>query len=132
MMERRILFVEDDANFRKVFTRLIREALAPERLDVAFVEAGTLAEARTRLREGGLDAALIDVTMPDGNGLELVGEINDGGVGDHQPTLVLTANLGTFVAARAVEMGAMGTLSKVVSVPETVDAIKRLLDAGGG
>jgi response regulator of citrate/malate metabolism len=45
------------------------------------VEAGTLAEARSRLREGGLDAALIDVTMPDGNGLGLVGEIHDGGVG---------------------------------------------------
>jgi len=28
-MERRILFVEDDANFRKVFTRLMREALPP-------------------------------------------------------------------------------------------------------
>ena len=41
-MERRILFVEDDANFRELFTRLLREALAPERLDVAFVEVGSL------------------------------------------------------------------------------------------
>jgi CheY-like chemotaxis protein len=39
-MERRILFVEDDANFRELFTRLLKEALAPERLDVAFVEVG--------------------------------------------------------------------------------------------
>ena len=132
VMERRILFVEDDANFRKVFTRMLREALAPEQLDVAFVEAGSAAEARARLREGGLDAALIDITLPDGNGLDLVQEINDGGVGDHQPTLVLTANLETFVAARAMEVGARGALSKVVSVPETVDAIKRLVDAGGG
>jgi hypothetical protein len=46
-MERRILFVEDDANFREVFTRLLREALASEQLDVAFVEAGSAAEART-------------------------------------------------------------------------------------
>ena len=78
------------------------------------------------------DAALIDVELPDGSGLDLVREINDGGVGDHQPTLVLTANLRTFVAARAMEMGARGALSKVVSVPETVDAIKRLVDAEGG
>ena len=128
-MERRVLFVEDDANFREVFTRLIREALAPERLDVAFVEAGTLAEARTRLREGGLDAALIDVTLPDGDGLDLVGEINNGGVGDHIPTLVLTASLETSVAGRAMEAGARGALSKVVSMPETVEAIERLFDA---
>jgi CheY-like chemotaxis protein len=124
-MERRVLFVEDDANFREVFTRLIWEALSPERLDVAFVETGTLAEARTRLREGGLDAALIDVTMPDGNGLELVGEIHDGGVGDRIPTLVMTASLETSVAGRA-----RGALSKVVSMPEAADAIKRLTDAG--
>ena len=122
--------VEDDANFREVFAHLLREALAPEHPeDVAFVGAGSVAEPRSRLKEGRLDAALIDVALPDGNGLELVGEINDGGVGDHQPTLVLTANLGTFVAARAVEMGARGALSKMVSVPETVDAIKTLVDA---
>ena len=128
-MERRVLFVEDDANFRKVFTRLMREALAPERLAVAFVEAGTLAEARTRLREGGLDAALIDVTMPDGHGLDLVGEIHDGGVGRPIPTLVLTASLDTSVAGRAIEARARGALSKVVSMPETVEAIERLFDA---
>jgi CheY-like chemotaxis protein len=130
-MERRILFVEDDANFREVFTRLLREALAPERFDVTFVEAGSAAEARARLREGGLDGALIDITLPDGNGLELVAEINDGGVvGRPIPTLVLTASLETTVAGRAMEAGARGALSKLVSVPETVDALKRLTDAG--
>jgi two-component system, OmpR family, catabolic regulation response regulator CreB len=77
-MEKRILLVEDNAEFRKAFTRAVRLALAPEQLDVAFVETGSLVEARTRLREGGPDAAMIDVTMPDGDGLDLVREINDG------------------------------------------------------
>jgi CheY-like chemotaxis protein len=129
-MERRILFVEDDASFREVFTRMLREALAPEHLDVTLVEAGSAAEARARLREGGLDAALIDITLPDGNGLDLVEEIHDGGPGNHIPTLVLTATLDTSVAARAVEAGARGALSKVVSVPEIMDAIKRLTESG--
>ena len=125
-MERRVLFVEDDANFREVFTRLMREALAPEQLDVAFVEAGSAAEARARLREGGLDAALIDITLPDGNGLDLVGEINNGGVGDHIPTLVLTGTLETSVAGRAMEAGARGAFSKLAAMSETVDALMRL------
>jgi two-component system, OmpR family, catabolic regulation response regulator CreB len=124
-MEKRILLVEDDAEFRQAFTRALRLALAPEQLDVAFVESGSLAEARARLREGGLDAALIDMTLPDGNGLDLVREINDGGP-IRIPTLVLTAGLDTSVAARAVEAGAQGVQSKVVSMPETVEAIKRL------
>jgi CheY-like chemotaxis protein len=125
-MRRRVLFVEDDANFREVFTRLMKEALAPEQLDIAFVEAGTLAEARTRLRKGALDAALIDVTMPDGDGLDLVGEINNGGVGDHIPTLVLTGTLETSVAGRAMEAGARGAFSKLAAMSETVDALMGL------
>lgn len=127
-MEKRILLVEDDASFRGVFTHALGEALATEGLEVAFVEAGSLAEARVRLREGSLDIALIDVGMPDGNGLDLVGEINDGGVGPRIPSLVLTAGLDTSVAGRAIEAGAMGALSKLASIPDTVDAIKRLTE----
>jgi CheY-like chemotaxis protein len=125
----RILLVEDDARFREIFTHALREALALERLDVALVGVGTLSEARERLREGGLDAALIDVRMPDGDGLELVREIHDGGVGIPIPTVVLTAYMSPKVAARAMEAGARGAISKVVSVEETVDAIKRLTNA---
>jgi two-component system, OmpR family, catabolic regulation response regulator CreB len=128
-MLKRILFVEDNSDFRRAFTQALGEALAPEQLDVAFVEAGSLAEARARLRAGGLDAALIDVTMPDGNGLDLVREMNNG-ADTSIPTLVLTANLDTSVAGRAMEVGAMGALSKLASMPETVGAIKRLTDAG--
>ena len=128
-MEKRILLVEDDASFRGVTARALGKALASEHLDVSFVEAGTLAEARVRLKEGGLDAALIDVTLPDGDGLELVGEIHDGGVGSPIPTMVLAASLETSVAGRAIEQGARGALSKLASMPVTVDSIKRLIDA---
>ena len=129
-MGKRILLVEDDAAFRRVFVPATREALGDEGLVVEFVEAGTLAEARVRLREGGLDTALIDVTMPDGDGLELVGEIHDGGVGSPIPTMVLTASLETSVAGRAIERGARGAFSKLASMSETIAAIKRLTNAG--
>ena len=129
-MAKRILFVEEDAGFRRVFPHAMREALGDEGFGVSFVEAGSLAEARSRLREGGLDAALIDVRLPDGNGLELVEEIDDGGPGRRIPTLVLAANLETSVAVRAMEAGARGVLSKLASIPETVDALKRLTAAG--
>ena len=80
-MEKRLLLVEDDARFREAFTGAVGRTLALEGLDVAFVEAGSLAEARARLREGGLDAALIDVTLPDGDGLDLVRDIDSGAAG---------------------------------------------------
>jgi CheY-like chemotaxis protein len=128
-LEKRILLVEDNANFRDVFARVLERALAADTLDLTFVEVGSLGEARARLREGGLDAALIDVRLPDGDGLELVGELNNGAV-PRIPTLVLTAYLDPTVAAQAMDAGAQGALSKVVSVPDTVEAIKRLFEAG--
>lgn len=127
-MGKRVLLVEDNAEFRQVFAHALGMALAAEQLDFTFVESGSMAEARERLREGRLDAALIDVTLPDGNGLDLVREINDG-VTDHIPTLVLTAGLDHSVAARAVEAGAQGAQSKTVSMPETVDTVKRLTNS---
>ena len=129
-MGKRILLVEEDAGFRRVFTHAVKEALGDEGLGVAFVEAGSLAEARSRLREGGLDAALIELTMPDGNGLRLVGEIHDGGVGRPIPTLVLTASLDASVAVEALEAGARGALSKLAPMREATDTIRRLTDAG--
>jgi CheY-like chemotaxis protein len=126
-LQMRILLVEDDTRFREVFARILGRTLASEHLDVTFVESGTLAEARARLLEGSLDAALIDVTMPEGDGLDLVGEIHDGGAGSTIPTLVLTASLDASVAGRAMEQGARGALSKVASMPETVAAIERLV-----
>jgi DNA-binding NarL/FixJ family response regulator len=122
--------VEDDAAFRRVFTHAIREELGDEGLGVAFVEAGSLAEARSQLREGGLDAALIDVRLPDGNGLDLVGEIHDGGVGSPIPTLVLTASLDASVAVVALDAGARGALSKLAPMREATHAIRRLTEVG--
>ena len=129
-MGKRILFVDEDAGFRRVFTHAMREALGDEGFGVAFVEAGSRAEARSRIREGGLDAALIDVRLPDGNGLGLVGEIHDGGVGSPIPTLVLTASLDASGAVEALAAGARGALSKLAPMREAVDAIRRLTEAG--
>jgi two-component system catabolic regulation response regulator CreB len=125
-MGERILLVEDNGGFRRTFSRALGLALAAEQIDVTLVESGSLAEARERLREGGLDAAIIDVTLPDGNGLDLVREINEG-TPFRIPTLVLTAGLDHSVAARAVEAGVQGAQSKAVSIPETAEAVKRLI-----
>jgi DNA-binding NarL/FixJ family response regulator len=41
----------------------------------------------------------------------------------------LTAYLDHKVAARAMDAGAKGALSKVISMPETAEAIMRLIDS---
>ncbi len=127
-VQKRLLLVEDDARFREVFALTTAEALAKERLEVAFVEAGSLAEARARLREGGLDGALINATLPDGDGLALVREIHDGRSHPPVPTLVLAESLDPSVAVRALEAGTQGALWKVTAVAQTVEVVTRLTD----
>jgi two-component system KDP operon response regulator KdpE len=131
-METRLLLVDDDEAFREAFARKLQLALAPE-LNVSFAQADSLAEAHTLLNqeEDGLDAALIDIGLPDGDGLDLVRELN--GHGERitsLPMLVIMANLEHSVAARAIEAGARGVLSKVVSMRETAEAVQRLIGAG--
>jgi CheY-like chemotaxis protein len=130
-MQTRILLVEDNEEFREAFARMLELELAPK-LDVAFAQADSLAEAHALLREeDGLSAALIDVGLPDGDGLDLVRELEGDGLGiPALPTLVITANPEHSVATQAIEAGARGVLSKVVSMKETAETVQLLVGEG--
>jgi CheY-like chemotaxis protein len=130
-MQTRILLVEDNEDFRAAFARMLELELAPE-LDVAFAQADSIAGAHALLQEeDGLDAALVDVGLPDGDGLDLVRELEGDGLGiPALPTLVITANLEHSVAARAMEAGARGVLSKMVPVKETAETVQSLVGEG--
>jgi CheY-like chemotaxis protein len=128
--QKRVLLVEDNEAFREAFARMLELELAPD-LDVVFAQADSLAEAHALLGEEALDAALIDVGLPDGNGLDLVRELEeDGGSIEPLPTLVITANPERSVATRAMEAGARGVLFKAVSARETAEAVRMLIGAG--
>ena len=67
----KVLIVDDDAAFR----RIARGALTDRGYDVV-AEAQSVAEARTALAESRPDAVLLDVNLPDGNGIALAGELS--------------------------------------------------------
>jgi DNA-binding NarL/FixJ family response regulator len=54
----------------------------------------------------------------------------DGGRIPALPTLVITANPEHSEATRAIEAGARGVLSKMVSVRETAETVQLLIGAG--
>ena len=65
----RALIVDDDLGFRLG----LAEAVAREGLDV--VTAGSLAEARADIASAAPDVVLLDLSLPDGSGMELLREL---------------------------------------------------------
>ncbi|TLX61912.1 histidine kinase [Stutzerimonas nosocomialis] len=64
-----LLHVEDDADLRELLSSL----LAP--LDIDLHGAGSLAEAREQLAQRHHDLAILDLMLPDGDGLKLLDEL---------------------------------------------------------
>ena len=116
----RILLVEDHASFRQTLAFIFDQQ--PEFEVVA--QAGTLAEARGEMDGVEADLAVIDLSLPDGEGTELIEELRE--ANPHFAALVLTASLDRAEHARSVEAGAAGVLHKSADVDAILDATRRL------
>lgn len=116
----RILLVEDHASFRQTLAFVFDQQ--PEFEVVA--QAGTLAEARKAMSGFEADLGVIDLSLPDGEGTELIEELRE--TNPNFAALVLTASLDRAEHARAVEAGAAGVLHKSADVDEILDATRRL------
>ena len=121
----RIMLVEDHVSFRQALAFMLDRDPNFE----VVAQAGSLAEARRGLdgRETleGIDAAVIDLALPDGNGVDLVGELRR-----HNPgvtVLVLSATLSQATLAKAVQAGVDGVLDKLAGLGEIVGTLRRLL-----
>ena len=71
---------------------------------------GSLREARSRLFEGWADCVLLDLTLPDAQGLEAV--IEAGKAAPQVPLVVLSGHDDEALALRTVQSGAQDYLIK--------------------
>jgi len=69
-MERSVLVVDDDPAFRELAKRMVTAAGL-----TVVGEAGTVAEAMTEATATKPAAALVDVDLPDGNGIDLAHQL---------------------------------------------------------
>jgi DNA-binding NarL/FixJ family response regulator len=118
------MLVEDHVSFRQALAFMLGQDQDFE----VVAQAGTLAEARRGLDgrddTDRIEAAVIDLALPDGNGAELVGDL-----GGHNPSmtvLVLSATLSRANLTKAVQAGADGVLDKLAGVGEIVGELRRL------
>lgn len=116
-MSARILVIEDDAAIRAMLDRGLRLAGHEPTM------ARDLAAGR-ELWGDGFDLVLLDVMLPDGNGLELLAGRRASG--DETPTVLLTAREETQLRERAALAGATAFISKPFAYDELLACVKRL------
>lgn len=117
----KVLYVEDDSRDSDLLLR----KLARESPHIILAVSSTLQEARNFLTAGmSFDAALLDLHLPDGNGLELLVEIREKSL--LLPVIVLTGMGDEAVAVAAFKAGADDYL---VKRPGYLDRLPLTLEA---
>lgn len=117
-----ILLLEDDATLRKRLGAHLR-AVGAEVTEVSRIE-----EARRVLREMRFDYAVIDLHLPDGEGLDL---LREGAFSENTPVVVMTAFGGVKKAVEAMKLGAGDYLAKPFEPEEIPLALLRCRSTRG-
>lgn len=124
MVAIKVALVEDDPEFRRRFAEIIGAA-------DGFALAGsaaTAADGRALIERGEADVYLVDLGLPDGDGIALIRLI-----AEHRPeadAMVVTVFGDDDHVIRSIEAGATGYLLKDALPGEMVDCIRELR-AGG-
>ena len=93
-------------------------------------QAGSVAEGRRRMAEGGIDAAIVDIPLPEEGAPEMVRDLHQ--ANPSIPVLVMTATIEDAEAHdRFVRAGASEVLEKGISFDEVLGAVRRLGGGGG-
>jgi DNA-binding response OmpR family regulator len=118
-MKRRVLVVEDDAAIRQG----ILDALAFDGYET--LSAGTFAEGLRMAREVGHDLLLLDLVLPGGDGLELLGEVRL--ARPTLPVIILTARGSESDRVKGLRLGADDYVVKPFSVKELLARVEAVL-----
>ncbi|HQR49750.1 MAG TPA: sigma-54 dependent transcriptional regulator, partial [Steroidobacteraceae bacterium] len=117
MRQPRALVVDDEPDIRDLLS------ITLGRMDIAVDTVGDRATAVKRLGSERYDLVLTDMRLPDGDGLDLVGWIQDHRPG--VPVAVITAHGNVEAAVRALKLGAFDFISK----PLDLAALRKLIAA---
>ena len=116
---KKILIIEDDP----ATLTGIEETLKEEHFDVSTVMSGQMGYEKAR--EGGYDLIILDLILPDKNGIDICKDLRRDGV--NTPILMLTAKKEEIDKVIGLEIGADDYVTKPFSIRELVARVKALL-----
>ena len=122
-MKPTILILDDEAAVRTSFSFYLA------RRGFAVAEAGTLAEARQAMMSQSVDGLLLDVSLPDGNGLDWIREVREARPGT---AIVVMSGIGDVpMAVQAMREGADHFVTKPVNMADLEVFLRKSLELGG-
>ena len=116
-----LLLIDDDARL----TRMVGDYLRTQGFDVD--TAGTLAEGRMRLTASAYDALVLDLMLPDGDGLDFTRELRGQPATRRLPLMMLTARGEPTDRIVGLELGADDYLPKPFEPRELVARVQTIL-----
>jgi len=119
-----ILVVDDHA----VVRRGTMDIIADMPFDCRFTEAASVAGTLHALEAGDFDLAVLDISLPDGSGLDLLEHMTSQRPG--LPVIVLSMHQEAEYARRALSLGAKGYLGKNSAPEELSEALSVVMDGG--
>ena len=116
-----VMLAEDHAIVRQGLRRILDEARGIEVVD----EAANGVEALKKLRKDKLDVVLLDISMPEKNGLDTLKQIVDGSSG--AKVLILSMYPEDQYAVRLMKAGASGYMTKDAAPDQLIEAIRNVV-----
>jgi two-component system nitrogen regulation response regulator NtrX len=116
-----VLIVDDESEIRESLENILREE------GYIVTSAATAGEALELLRDSAYDVVLLDIWLPDRDGLDTLGEIRRM-ESAHVPEVVIISGHGTIEAAvKATKLGAYDFLEKPLSLARTLIVLKNAM-----
>ncbi len=120
----RILIADDHAIVRQGLIQI----LAEESDMAVFGEATNASETLKNVHEQNWDIVILDITLPDRSGLDVLKELKN--IRPRLPVLILSMHPEEQFAVRALKAGAAGYVTKESVPEELVKAIRKVLEGG--
>ncbi len=123
MTATRVLVVDDEADIRG----LLKEILSEEGYDVAV--AGNAAEARGMRESASPDLVLLDIWMPDTDGITLLREWSENPRLAPCPVVMMSGHGTVDTAVEATRLGAFDFIEKPLSLAKLLRTVERALES---
>jgi DNA-binding NarL/FixJ family response regulator len=122
-----VIVVDDHVAVRRGLEKILEQEPDMELAEEA-ISAGELLDLLHELKEDECDVVVLDITLPDRSGLEVLKDVK--AIRPGLPVLILSIHSEEQYAQKARESGAAGYLTKYKAGDEVVDAIRKVASGG--